>query len=288
MDKKVSLITTLYNEENNIFDFLASYRDQTRHADEFIIVDGGSTDKTPQIIENFISKYPELNIRIVIDLTCSRKYIAGAIAQGRNIAISNAQHEIIAVTDAGCLLHKNWLKEIVKPFENNSVDVVAGWYEPVINNKFQKIYAEIYLPRLGEINKKDFLPSSRSIAFKKKCWEKVGGYPVATYTAEDTKFDIDLKKAGFEFAFNEKAIVSWEVPFDFEEAKRKHFNYNFGDGQYRLNLKSRIRTMIGLFIPIRFIFDEKFKVRKHLKTRYILAIYSTAGYFSGFVKGIKN
>lgn len=55
-DIKVSLITTLYNESKNIEAFLDSYKKQTVYADEFIIVDGGSTDGTIDYINDFIEE----------------------------------------------------------------------------------------------------------------------------------------------------------------------------------------------------------------------------------------
>ena len=89
--KKISLISTVYNEEANISAFLQSYKKQTRTADEYIIVDGGSTDTTVSIIENFSKENPNLNIKLIIDETCSKKFSKGPIAKGRNIAIKNAQ-----------------------------------------------------------------------------------------------------------------------------------------------------------------------------------------------------
>ncbi|RLG16029.1 glycosyltransferase, partial [Nanoarchaeota archaeon] len=43
---KVSLICTVLNEEDTIEDLLKSIIKQTRRPDEFVIVDGGSKDKT--------------------------------------------------------------------------------------------------------------------------------------------------------------------------------------------------------------------------------------------------
>jgi glycosyltransferase involved in cell wall biosynthesis len=47
---KTSLITTVYNEQNSISDFLKSIFEQTLLPDEIVIVDGGSKDQTVQMI----------------------------------------------------------------------------------------------------------------------------------------------------------------------------------------------------------------------------------------------
>lgn len=276
---KVSLITTLFNESDNIERFLESYENQTKYADEFIIVDGGSTDGTIEKIEKFSNENKALNIKLIVDKTCSKKFVAGPIAKGRNVAIENAQYEYIAATDAGCILDCRWFEEIIKPFEDESVNVVSGWYEALITNDFQKDYAEVAMPKLSSLDRENFLPSSRSIAFKKNCWEKVGGYPAMTYTAEDTKFDLDLKKAGCRFVFTEKAFVYWECPKSLEEAKQKHFSYGYGDGQLKQMLWVHMKIAISLMIPYRL---------KNLKLIKIIYIAALSGYIQGILKGINK
>lgn len=245
---QVSLITTLFNESDNIERFLESYKNQTKYADEFIIVDGGSTDGTIEKIEDFSNNNKALNIKLIVDKTCSKKFVVGPIAKGRNVAIENTQYEYIAATDAGCVLDNKWFEEIIKPFEDNNVDVVSGWYEANIANDFQRDYAKIAMPKLASLDRDNFLPSSRSIAFKKNCWEKVGGYPTMTYTAEDTKYDLDLKRIGCQFIFTEKAFVYWDCPKILEDAKKKHFNYGYGDGRLKLFfIKFLLRSIFNLF-----------------------------------------
>jgi glycosyltransferase involved in cell wall biosynthesis len=281
---KFSLITTLYNEGDNILNFLDSYKNQTKYADEFIIVDGGSIDGTIDIINNYANKYKDLNLRLIVDKTCSKKHIAGPVAKGRNVAIENSNFDYIAVTDAGCILDKNWFEEIVKPFEDNSVDVVAGWYEANITNNFQKEYANIAMPKLETVDRKNFLPSSRSIAFKKSCWKKVRMYPTMTYTAEDTLFDVKLKTEGFKFYFAEKAFVYWDCPFDLEDAKKKHFSYGYGDGQLRLFKKEFIIGLIKLILPIQIFKNMPYLDKMFMK--YILLYSNHKGYLKGYLNGL--
>ena len=279
--KKVSLITTLYNEELSVVAFLQSYKQQTRYADEFIIVDGGSNDATVAIIEKFSQENRELNIQVIVDKTCSKKYVAGPIAKGRNVAIERAKHEYIAVSDAGCILDAFWLEEIVKPFDDASVDVVSGWYKANIQNDFQQKFSDILMPELESINRETFLPSSRSLAFKKSCWKKIGGYPTLTYTAEDTKFDLDLKKSDCKFIFAEKAFVSWDVPLTMQEARNKLFSYGYGDGELRLLLGTQFLKSFFLFFPIHILLSKQ--KRRDIYLSYNMFLFNKLGYFKGLI-----
>jgi len=279
---KCSLITTLYNEEDNVISFLESYKHQTKYADEFIIVDGGSSDGTIEIIKNFINNNKKLNIKLIVDKSCSKKYVSGPIAKGRNVAIAKVKYNIIAVTDAGCILDKYWLEEIIKPFENHNIDVVSGWYEANITNEFQKIYADIYMSKLEDLDIKNFLPSSRSIAFKKECWNKVNGYSTESMTAEDTEFDLNLKKNDCRFKFTGKAIVYWNCPRNYNEAITKAQYYAEGDGSKKIYLKKFLLRNIFLLFPINIFLSKR--RRQYFKLNYNVMLSYQIGYLKGLLK----
>ena len=245
---KFSLITTVYNEEETILEFINSLNQQTEYPDEVIIVDGGSTDNTVKLFERNLSK--DLNFKIIVDPTCNIKYSKGPISRGRNIAISNAQFENILVTDAGCVLDKNWVKEIKVSFIEKKADVVCGWYKPYIVNDFQRKIADVFCPPIEKINRRKFLPSSRSIGFKKWLWKKIDGYPEDTYTAEDTFFALKLFELTDRIIFNEKAIVYWHLPKNEEELIKKLYLYGYGEGKKRLFLLKNLgRMFILIFFP---------------------------------------
>lgn len=252
-DIKVSLICTLKNEESSIKEFLDSLVSQSRPPDEIIIVDGGSTDRTVEIIKFYIENGAPIKL-IVED--------GANIAEGRNIAIKNAKYDIIASTDAGCRIDKDWLKKLVRPFEKDpSIDVVSGWYEADARTEFEKCVAELTYPKLERVLKApdNFLPSSRSIAYKRDAWEKVGGYPEWLYTAEDTLFDLSLKKVGCKFIFVADAVVWWKVRPNLRSVFKQHYLYAKGEGYARLSFKNYLLPYIlylsgFIFLSLGFIF----------------------------------
>lgn len=276
----VSLVSTVYNEASNIERFLDSVKSQTRLPGELIIVDGGSTDATFEILKNYRTMNNELNILL---LRSAEKI---NIAKGRNIAIQAARNEIIAVTDAGCSLDETWLNNIVEPIRNNEeIDVVGGWYEPWVETPFEKKVADAICLPVEDIDPETFLPSSRSIAFRKRCWKAVNGYPEwLTLSAEDTLFDLDLKRAGCRFYFCKNAIVKWKPRGNWKSLAWIHYSMGRGEGEARINSPVYLAKVACILFPFLFIITrKKFKL---FSMRYVLYGASVAGWLHGLARGL--
>jgi glycosyltransferase involved in cell wall biosynthesis len=232
---KVSLICTVLNEADNIAVFMDSLNQQTRLPDEVVICDAGSTDGTVKILQEFGQIFPR-PVKVIVE--------QGNRSHGRNVAIHHAKHDIIAGTDAGCLLDQRWLELLLTPFERDpSVDVVSGFYEARGETVFEKCVAVVTLSTRG-INPDTFLPSGRSIAFKKCAWQAVGGFPEHLEFAEDTQFGQSLRDSGFHFAIARDAIVTWRPRRSYAQVYNQYFSYAVGDAQAKLSTGSYIRHHI--------------------------------------------
>ena len=165
---KTSLICTVFNEEKTIEQFINSVLSQTVLPDELIIVDGGSFDKTVEKIED---KKREFKNKFKIKLFIKK----GNRSIGRNEAIKNSSNEIILSSDAGCIPDKNWVKNISSPFKNKEVEVVAGYYKGVGKGIFQRCLIPYVLVMEDKVDENDFLPATRSMAFKKSILKKKNG-----------------------------------------------------------------------------------------------------------------
>jgi len=223
--KEVSLITTVLNEADNIKEFMDSILNQTVLPREFIIVDGGSTDGTYEILEEYAKKYKWIKIY---------QAKGASIGKGRNIAIEKAKGKIIAVTDAGCIVDKKWLENLYKTFRkyNGKYEVISGIYECIGKSTIQKAMSIVVCPD-NKTLPDDVEPSSRSTLFTKKAWKKASGYP-NTSTADDAIFNIKLKLNGVKFKIARDAKVYWIMKKDIKSFSRQFFRYGFGDGIFRI------------------------------------------------------
>ena len=179
---KISLIATVLNAEEHVGEFLASIAAQTRTPDEIVIVDGGSTDGTVAAL------------RAADGLTLLEEPGAN-ISRGRNTAIAHAAHEAIAVADADCAYGPGWLAALVAPLEDGA-DVSMGWTEPIVDSLLTACVSSLGLPLSpDEVDAATFMPSARSLAFRREAIDAVGGYPEWLAIGEDMWVEPPMARA---------------------------------------------------------------------------------------------
>lgn len=234
---KVSLIVTVFNEIKSIDDFLKSVLSQSRIPDELIIVDGNSTDGTVDSIKNYELKAKKSGAKFKLFIKKGNRAI------GRNEAIKNSSNEIIVCSDSGCVLDKDWIKNIIVPFNDSKVDVVAGYYRGVAKSIFEKCLIPYVLVMPDKIDEKNFLPATRSIAFRKPVWKKAGGFPEEFSNNEDYVFARKLKQIGANIVFKKNAVVYWKPRKTLKEAFKMFFRFAFGDAEAKI-LRSKVILLI--------------------------------------------
>ena len=216
----LSLIVTVFNEEQSILALLESYKKQSLLADEMIVVDAGSKDETVNLIKKFSEDNPKLNIKLFIK--------KGNRSTGRNFAVSKAKVEWIAITDAGCILEKNWLKHLVQEAKSSQSQVVAGYYQGTAKTKIQEAFIPYFLVMPNQLKKVNFLPATRSMLIKKELWNSLGGSD-ESLDVEDYQMAKRIEAKGIKIAFAKEAIVYWEAPETWREFWQKTKSFSKGD-----------------------------------------------------------
>ena len=135
----ISVIIPTFNEEENIAQCLVSLRHQTVPRDEYeiIVVDGDSKDRTREIAAKYADKV----------FVQKSPRVGGA----RNDGIMAASGEIVATTDADCILPPTWIAMIRKGFRDPAVVQVYGPVYPIetgLRNSLSLFLANTY-SRIG-------------------------------------------------------------------------------------------------------------------------------------------
>ena len=238
----VSMIITMYNEAANIGALVSDLTQQTRVPDELVLVDGGSSDGTVEICESLRQPLAEAGCKLRIDV------VPGAnVPHGRNLAIAQAAHECICVTDAGCRIDSEWCRRITEPILEDRADFVGGFFRPVARTRFQRVLAAL---TVADRPPRGFLPSSRSIAFRKSLWEEVGQYPEWLRWGEDTLFNELCIATGARYEIVADAIVHWEVRPSLRAALRQFNRYACGDGLRRHFSRSHLLNLGSILLSI--------------------------------------
>lgn len=219
----ISVIVTVLNEEESIVQLLRALALQKYLPSEIIIADGGSTDATVEKIETFAGSKMGSKVSIkVLDTPGNRSV-------GRNAAIAAARSKYVAITDAGCVPHPEWIQELVLTKEEVGVAVVAGASIPFKETRFQSAAAPYFLIMPDRIDPKTFLPATRSMLLEKKVWRSVGKFDESLQHNEDYAFAHQLRKQGVLPAYSEKAIVAWMPPKNLSLFSKTIFRFALGD-----------------------------------------------------------
>lgn len=230
---RVSFVATVYNEEKTVGKLLDSLFKQTKMPDEIVIVDGGSSDCTMSMISDFTSeesfghhpRWVNKNIKFKIIIKLGNRSV------GRNEAIKNSSGDVIVCSDAGCILDRDWIKNIIEPFNDPKVNVVAGYYKGMAKTIFQKCLVPYVLVMEDRVDPQNFLPASRTMAFRKSIWKKIGGFSERLSHNEDYAFARKLKEINANIVFKKDAIVYWIPRENLKEAFVMFFRFALGDAE---------------------------------------------------------
>lgn len=204
MDKELSIITVTYNCEKTLQRTIDSVLNQDFDKYEYLIIDGGSTDSTLDIIEKNIGKF---NGKLT--------YISekdNGLYDAMNKGIRLARGKYIGIINGDDYYNSNIFKHVIEYFDDECVDIV---YSDLIFTKFGK--EQENKPLVGShINLKYRMSVNHPTCFvRKSVYEKYGLFNLKYKIAADyeimTRFfinDCKFKKSDKVIAFMELGGLS--------------------------------------------------------------------------------
>jgi len=202
IEKEISVIVAIRNEEQFIGKCLDSFIDQNLSHDkyEIIVVDGMSDDKTRKILSDYQLKYPNL-----IKVLDNPKKIQ---AVGWNIGRRKCSGKILQIFGGhAAAAQSNYLSTIVKQLNNSPSDVISigGVHKAPEDEKFiGKVMSEVQSTILGgfgtsyRMRSKNTQESVPYPAYRKDYLEKIDAWFDERLTmAQDLELNLRLNQAGF-------------------------------------------------------------------------------------------
>jgi cellulose synthase/poly-beta-1,6-N-acetylglucosamine synthase-like glycosyltransferase len=211
---KASVIIPAYNAADTIEDTLKALKEQAARGYEVIVVDDGSTDETREIAKRYQVKLLQQEHR--------------GPAAARNLGAKNARGDILVFTDADCIPAREWLAEMLRPFDDPSIVGVQGRYETRQGDliaRFAQLEIEERYRRMSKFRYIDFI-GSYSAAYRRRVFLESGGFdegfPIAS--GEDPDLSFRLSKRGYRMVFNPRAVVYHHHPATLRDYLKKKFD----------------------------------------------------------------
>ena len=190
---RISVVTTVYNGAPYVDRAIPSILAQTYTDFEWIIVDDGSQDRTPEILRDLALRDPRVRV-----FSPGRLGLTAAA----NFGLNQARGEYIARQDFDDRSYPDRLRLQVAYLDANpKVGVVGGHYVLVDENR-----GERYV-RMPPADHDDIVPAMAKsipfantiVAFRRRVWVEAGGYPEVA-DLEDLLLWLSAAKLGWRFA----------------------------------------------------------------------------------------
>jgi cellulose synthase/poly-beta-1,6-N-acetylglucosamine synthase-like glycosyltransferase len=197
-EPSVSVIVPAYNAEGTIEECVRSLLElrYPRHRLELRIVDNGSRDRTAKAL----SRYED---RVVV--LCEQQRGAAA---ARNAGLAGAEGEVVAFTDADCVVHPDWLRHLVVPLQDPGVGIAGGTIlarQPA--NDVQRFGEAIHDHRKSiEVFRPPYA-ITMSWASRREVLRELGGFDERFRRCQDVDLSYRVTQSGYRLAFVLEAVT---------------------------------------------------------------------------------
>jgi cellulose synthase/poly-beta-1,6-N-acetylglucosamine synthase-like glycosyltransferase len=204
---KVTVMIPCFNEEATIRRGVMSILDQTRPADQILIVNDSSTDKTAEILARFGDK--------ITVIKTPKNF--GNKSHAQEYGLKFVTGDIVIASDGDTLIDPHFIEEIIQEFNDPKVAAAGGYVKSMKNNWLTRSRAYDYT--IGQnINKLAqsylgymFVIPGAAGAFRTHIFRDYLSFDHDTIT-EDLDFTYKLHKQGLKVNYNRDAIVLTQDP----------------------------------------------------------------------------
>jgi succinoglycan biosynthesis protein ExoA len=213
---------------------------------EILIADGGSTDRTREILAALAARRPG-SLRVIDN----PKRIQAA---GMNAMIAEARGDVVVRMDVHARYAPDYVRSCVEVLEETGADNVGGAQRAKPETWFQRaVCAALDSPlavggaRYRSAEAEGFVDTVFLGAFRRQVLNLVGGYDDGAVTNEDAELNQRILAAGRRVYLSKKIVVEYFPRGSFRALARQYYRY--GQGRARTLLKHRGLPTVRPMIP---------------------------------------
>jgi O-antigen biosynthesis protein len=230
----VSVIVPAYNAEGTIDDCVGSLLDLRYPRDklELRVVDNDSSDETAEKLRRYEGR--------IMPLWEAKRGAAAA----RNAGLAEANGEVVAFTDADCVVDPDWLTHLVAPLRSPKVGIAGGTIlarRPA--NQIERFGEAIHDHRKAIELYRPPYAITMSWASRREVLRRLGGFDERFKRCQDVDLSFRVAQAGYELAFVADAVVYHHN----EESLSGLFREGFVHGFHGVRARKRHEDFIRRF-----------------------------------------
>jgi cellulose synthase/poly-beta-1,6-N-acetylglucosamine synthase-like glycosyltransferase len=193
----VSVVVPVLNGQETIGDCLNSVlrTDYPAERREVLVVDNGSRDRTAEIVKRF-------PVRYVLE---ERR----GVSHARNRGLAESRGELVAFTDADCVVSTRWLAELLRPFAEPGVSGSAGEIVAYPPTTAAERYVARRKPLWQDWSSRARMPwfLLGNTAFRRQVFDRVGAFDTNAIGIPDIDFSLRFFEAGLRLHYCRSAVV---------------------------------------------------------------------------------
>jgi glycosyltransferase involved in cell wall biosynthesis len=206
-------IIPLYNGADYIETAIRSVLDQRRPADEIIVVNDGSSDHGPALVEAMAAKNPKIRLLYKDN---------GGQGSARNYGVKHSGCDLIALLDQDDYWYDNHLEALERPFIESDTNLLAYTYSnldridregTMIHHGYLDYFKTEEHPKrtlVGCLKEHMYILPSASL-ISKVAFDAVGGFDERLIGYEDDELFIKIFCAGFKSVYVNRSLSAWRI-----------------------------------------------------------------------------
>lgn len=232
----VASVVVIVHNNPRIKDCLNSLINQTFSLQkwELIVVDNASTDKTPQIIQ----QYP---VKLLTEAT-------KGMGWARNKGLSEAKGKYTVFIDADCVAESDWLEQLLRGFVDEKIGAIGGKIlKQTSSNVFERATRDVVI---GQQTKPQYLPMfsapyvvTGNVAYRTDVLRQIEGFDPILFSGADVDISWRIAIAGYKIVTRPQAVVYHANQSSSIQYFRQFYRYGLGHAElykkYRKITKQR-------------------------------------------------